>query len=171
MQAADGIVFGFLKPDGTVDTDRCADFIGKIKKINPNAETVFHRAIDVVPDVFKALDDLIALGVTRVLTSGQRESAIKGAKTVKKMIEYASDRIDILPGGGINTQNVGEFINETGTHSVHASARSLRHDTSVCGNPEIFFGGKLNGVGIPENEYKVTDSALVRNVVAAIEAR
>ena len=59
----------------------------------------------------------------------------------------------------------------TGTHSVHASARSLRHDTSVCGNPEIFFGGKLNGVGIPENEYKVTDSALVQNVVAAIEAR
>ena len=138
---------------------------------NPNAEIVFHRAIDVVPDVFKALDDLISLGVTRVLTSGQRESAIKGAKTVKKMIEYASDCIDILPGGGINTQNVGEFINETGTHSVHASARSLRHDTSVCGNPEIFFGGKLNGVGIPENEYKVTDSALVQNVVAAIEAR
>lgn len=168
---ADGIVFGFLKPDGTVDTDRCADFIGKIKKINPNAEIVFHRAIDVVPDVFKALDDLINLGITRVLTSGQRESAIKGAKTVKKMIEYASDRIDILPGGGINTRNVGEFINETGTHSVHASARSLRHDTSVCGNPEIFFGGKLNGVGIPENEYKVTDSALVQNVVAAIEAR
>ncbi len=143
----------------------------KIKKINPNAEIVFHRAIDVVPDVFKALDDLINLGVTRVLTSGQRESAIKGAKAVKKMIEYASDRIDILPGGGINTQNVGEFINETGTHSVHASARSLRHDTSVCGNPEIFFGGKLKGVGIPENEYKVTDSALVKNVVAAIEAR
>ena len=57
---ADGIVFGFLKPDGTVDTDRCADFIGKIKKINPNAEIVFHRAIDVVPDVFKALDDLIS---------------------------------------------------------------------------------------------------------------
>lgn len=47
--SADGIVFGFLKPDGTVDTDRCADFIGKIKKINPNAEIVFHRAIDVVP--------------------------------------------------------------------------------------------------------------------------
>lgn len=131
---------------------------------------MFHRAIDVVPDVFKALDDLISLGVTRVLTSGQRESAIKGAKTVKKMIEYASDCIDILPGGGINTQNVGEFINET-ARTVYTLARSLRHDTSVCGNPEIFFGGKLNGVGIPENEYKVTDSALVQNVVAAIKAR
>lgn len=65
---------------------------------------------------------------------------------MKKMIEYTSGRIDILPGGGINTQNVGEFINETGAHSVHASARSLRHDTSVCGNPEIFFGSKLTGV-------------------------
>ena len=49
----------FFEAGRTVDTDRCADFIGKIKKINPNAEIVFHRAIDVVPDVFKALDDLI----------------------------------------------------------------------------------------------------------------
>ena len=56
----------FITEFFAVDTDRCADFIGKIKKINPNAEIVFHRAIDVVPDVFKALDDLISLGVTRV---------------------------------------------------------------------------------------------------------
>lgn len=107
---ADGIVFGFLKPDGTVDTDRCADFIGKIKKINPNAEIVFHRAIDVVPDVFKALDDLINLGVTRVLTSGQRESAIKGAKTVKKMIEYASDRRTFEPENGYGNAGVQDAL-------------------------------------------------------------
>lgn len=166
---ADGIVFGFLKPDGTVDEARCADFLGRIRAEKPEIETVFHRAIDVVPDVFAALDTLIALNVTRVLTSGQRASAPAGAETIRRMRAHAAGRIDILPGGGINVGNVRGFIEETGVSSVHASARSLRHDTSVRGNSEIFFGGKIDGKGVPEDEYKVTDSALVGAVVRAIE--
>lgn len=166
---ADGIVFGFLNDDGTVDAARCADFLGRVRAENPEVETVFHRAIDVVPDVFAALDTLTALGVTRVLTSGQRASAPQGAETIRKMLAHAAGRIDILPGGGINAGNVRGFIAETGVKSVHASARSLRRDTSVCGNPEIFFGGKIDGRGVPEDEYKVTDSALVGAVVRAIE--
>ena len=76
----------------------------------------------------------------------------------------------------LSNEMLSEQIESEKTHYAalvdqYETARSLRHDTSVCGNPEIFFGGKLNGVGIPENEYKVTDSALVQNVVAAIEAR
>ena len=166
---ADGIVFGFLNDDGTLDATRCADFLGRVRAENPEVETVFHRAIDVVPDVFAALDTLTALGVTRVLTSGQRASAPQGAETIRKMLAHAAGRIDILPGGGINAGNVRGFIAETGVKSVHASARSLRRDTSVCGNPEIFFGGKIDGRGVPEDEYKVTDSALVGAVVRAIE--
>ena len=166
---ADGIVFGFLNDDGTVDAARCADFLGRVRAENPEVETVFHRAIDVVPDVFAALDTLTALGVTRVLTSGQRASAPQGAETIRKMLAHAAGRIDILPGGGINAGNVRGFIAETGVKSVHASARSLRRDTSVCGNPEIFFGGKIDGRGVPADEYKVTDSALVGAVVRAIE--
>ena len=166
---ADGVVFGFLNDDGTVDAARCADFLGRVRAENPEVETVFHRAIDVVPDVFAALDTLTALGVTRVLTSGQRASAPQGAETIRKMLAHAAGRIDLLPGGGVNAGNVRGFIAETGVKSVHASARSLRRDTSVCGNPEIFFGGKIDGRGVPEDEYKVTDSALVGAVVRAIE--
>lgn len=166
---ADGVVFGFLNDDGTVDAARCADFLGRVRAENPEVETVFHRAIDVVPDVFAALDTLTALGVTRVLTSGQRASAPQGAETIRKMLAHAAGRIDVLPGGGVNAGNVRGFIAETGVKSVHASARSLRRDTSVCGNPEIFFGGKIDGRGVPEDEYKVTDSALVGAVVRAIE--
>lgn len=166
---ADGVVFGFLNDDGTVDATRCADFLGRVRAEKPEIETVFHRAIDVVPDVFAALDTLTALGVTRVLTSGPRASAPQGAETIRKMLAHAGGRIDILPGGGINAGNVRGFIAETGVKSVHASARSLRRDTSVCGNPEIFFGGKIDGRGVPEDEYKVTDSALVGAVVRAIE--
>ncbi|MGN0478419.1 MAG: copper homeostasis protein CutC [Hominenteromicrobium sp.] len=166
---ADGIVFGFLHADGTVDVPRCADFLGRLRAQKPDVETVFHRAVDVVPDVCRALDELIALGVTRVLTSGQRAGAPLGAETIRKMLRYAAGRIDILPGGGINAGNVKAFLEETGAKSIHASARALRTDTSVRGNPEIFFGGKIDGKGVPEDEYKVTDSALVAAVVRAAE--
>ena len=166
---ADGIVFGFLKEDGTVDEDRTADFLRIIRAENPDVVTVFHRAIDVVPDVFSALDTLIAFGVDRVLTSGQRASAVKGTDTVKAMLAHAAGRIDILPGGGINADNVHAFVETTGVKSVHASARSVRRDTSVCGNPEIFFGGLIDGKGVPEDEYKVTDADRVRAVVNALK--
>lgn len=166
---ADGIVFGFLHEDGTVDRERTEDFIKAIKQENPNIVTVFHRAIDVVPDVFEALDTLIELGVDRVLTSGQRETAVKGAELIRKMLEHADGRIDILPGGSLNEKNVGDFICETGVTSVHASARAIHKDTSVCGNPEIFFGGLIDGKGVPEDEYKVTDPERVQAVCRALE--
>lgn len=166
---ADGIVFGFLHENGTVDKERTADFLQIIRAENPEIVTVFHRAIDVVPDIFAALDTLIELHVDRVLTSGQRASAVKGAETIKKMLQHAAGRIDILPGGGINDRNVSEFIKETGVKSVHASARSVRKDTSVNGNEEIFFGGLIDGKGVPEDEYKVTDPARVQSVRKAIQ--
>lgn len=165
---ADGIVFGFLHADGTVDRERTADFLRVIRAEKADIVTVFHRAIDVVPDVYDALDVLIGLGVDRVLTSGQRASAVKGAETIRRMLKYADGRIDILPGGGINDGNVRAFIDETGVKSVHASARSVRHDTSVNGNDEIFFGGLIDGKGVPEDEYKVTDPARVNAVLRAI---
>ena len=167
---ADGIVFGFLQTDGTVDKARTADFLRVIREEKPDIVTVFHRAIDVVPDVFAALDVLMELGVDRVLTSGQRSSSIKGAETIRKMVEYAAGRIDILPGGGITNENVHDFIEKAGVQSVHASARSVRYDTSVNGNEEIFFGGLIDGKGVPEDEYKVTDPMRVHAVIEAIKA-
>ena len=166
---ADGIVFGFLNEDGTVDKEHTADFLSVIRAEKPDIVTVFHRAIDVVPDIFAALDALIELKVDRVLTSGQRASAVKGAETIRKMVEYAAGRIDILPGAGITNENVHDFIEAAGVKSVHASARSVRYDTSVNGNDEIFFGGLIDGKGVPEDEYKVTDPVRVQAVVAAIK--
>lgn len=165
---ADGIVFGFLNADGTVDCARCADFLKRIRKMRPETETVFHRAIDVVPDVFAALDTLIALKITRVLTSGQRPTAAEGAPVIKEMLRFAAGRIEILPGGGLNRENIASFVKETGVAGVHASARSAREDTSVNGRPEIFFGGKISEAFLPENAYKVTDAALVRKTVEAL---
>ncbi|MEG2054638.1 MAG: copper homeostasis protein CutC, partial [Oscillospiraceae bacterium] len=93
---ADGIVFGFLHEDGTVNEERCVEMM----KVIGDKTSVFHRAIDVVPDWRKAMDILCRIGVKRVLTSGQNPSVYFGAATVKAMREYANGRIEILPGAG-----------------------------------------------------------------------
>lgn len=166
---ADGIVFGFLTDNGEIDVKRSKELINLIKSKNEKAEIVFHRAIDLAPEVLKALKELIDLGVDRVLTSGQKASAFEGKETIRKMQELAGDKIEILPGGGINAQNAKELIEYTGVKMVHASARSERLDKSGLLNPEIFFGGKIDGKWNSEHIYKVTDEKLVKNVVDAIQ--
>ena len=82
---ADGIVFGFLHEDGTVDEGRTRE----MRALIGAREAVFHRAIDVTPDWKAALDTLIDIGVTRVLTSGQRPTVPEGAETLRAMIASA----------------------------------------------------------------------------------
>ena len=91
---ADGLVFGILTPDGSVDAERCKRMI----EVAQGRQSVFHRAFDVTPDPLKALDQLIDLSFTRVLTSGQEKTASEGIELIRKVIEHASDRIEILPG-------------------------------------------------------------------------
>ncbi|WP_312642946.1 copper homeostasis protein CutC, partial [Hydrogenoanaerobacterium sp.] len=94
---ADGIVFGFLLPDGSLDYERCARFIECIGDCTP----VFHRAIDVVKDMPGTAERLISLGVKRILTSGGRENALAGASAICELVQQCGDRIQIMAGGGI----------------------------------------------------------------------
>ena len=146
---ADGIVFGFLHQDGTVDAGRCREMLSAIGE----KESVFHRAIDVVPDVMAALDTLIDLGVTRVLTSGQKPTVPEGAQTIKAMIEHAAGRIQILPGGGITPENAAWCRDTIGTKIMHAAMHRTAYDHSCDGNPAIYFGG---AVYPPEDRYLLT---------------
>lgn len=146
---ADGIVFGFLREDGTVDAARCREMLAAIG----DRESVFHRAIDVVPDVMAALDTLIDLGVTRVLTSGQRPTVPEGAETIRAMIAHAGGRIQILPGGGITPENAAWCREVIGTDTLHAAMHRTAYDRSTLGNPAIYFGG---AVYPPEDRYAVT---------------
>ncbi len=156
---ADGIVFGFLHEDGTLDVERCNEMMAIIgDKIS-----VFHRAIDVVPDWKKTIDQLCELGVTRILTSGQNPSVYYGRYTVKAMIEYAAGRIEILPGAGINDVNVEEIIKETGCNQIHIAIHKPCVDKSTLGNPAIYYGGMLFP---PEDKYAVIDKDGVAKIVA-----
>lgn len=159
---SDGIVFGFLNADGTINAERCRQMM----KIIGSREAVFHRAIDVVPDWKKAVDTLCDLGITRVLTSGQRASALDGAGTIAEMICYANGRIQILPGGGIRQYNVKELLEKTGCSQIHISPHKNYFDTSVNGNPAIHFGGALYP---PEDRFSVVDTPAVHGFMDEID--
>lgn len=156
---ADGIVFGFLHEDGTVDTDR----VKKMLEVIGDHESVFHRAIDVVPDWKTALDQLIELGVTRVLTSGQKPTVPEGIFTIKAMMDYAAGRIQVLPGAGITPENAQWVRQMTGTTMMHAAMSRTVYDRSAMGNPSIYFGGF---VFPPEDRYSVTVPEDVANFVS-----
>ena len=160
-QGSDGIVFGFLNPDGTVDVDRCRQMLGLIG----DRQSVFHRAIDVVPDWRRAIDLLCELGVTRILTSGQAPNVFEGAAAVAEMIRYAGDRIQILPGAGIKPGNVREIVERTGCTQVHVAIHKTCYDTSAAGNPEIFFGGALYP---PEDRFHMIDRDVIRGICEQI---
>lgn len=158
---ADGLVFGFLKEDGTVDTARCQailDIIGE-------KEAVFHRAIDVVPDWREALDELIRLGVKRVLTSGQAPDVFYGIKTVAEMIRHADAAIQIMPGAGVTLRNIDQIVEDTGCTQIHVARFQMVYDHSGDNHQDIFFGGALYP---PEDRYEVIDGAYMRELRARL---
>lgn len=123
---ADGIVFGVTHADRTVDKARCAQMM----KVIGGKTSVFHRAIDEVPDWRAALDVLMELGVSRILTGGQQHNAIDGAETIRQMVDYTKGRMEICPGGGVRPDNVARLVQETGCTQVHTSMRKNFADPS-----------------------------------------
>ena len=160
---SDGLVFGFLREDGTID-DRRTAILANIA-LSAGKEAVFHRAIDVVPDWKEALDVLIDLHITRVLTSGQEPDVFYGTETVKEMIEYAAGRIEILPGAGITQKNVRRIIDATGTNQIHIAAHRQLADTSVSNNRSIFYGGCLYP---REDLFNMTDRETIHTIITGL---
>ncbi len=124
---ADGIVFGILHADVGVDTKRCGEMVA----IAGDRQTVFHRAFDVVGDPLRALEELVDLGFTRFLTSGQKETAYEGRELIQRLIQQAERRIEVLPGGKVRAHNVFELVEATGCTQVHMTAFSAQTETST----------------------------------------
>lgn len=160
---SDGLVFGFLHQDGTLDLERTKT-LAKLAQ-DAGKETVFHRAIDVVPDWRPVLDALADMGITRVLTSGQEPDVSLGTDTVREMIEYAAGRIQILPGAGITARNMDRVIAETGCTQIHLAAHRQMTDSSVRNNRAIYYGGCLYP---PEDRFSVTDGDYIGGMAARL---
>lgn len=159
---ADGLVFGFLNEDGTVDEARTKELVA----IAEDKPCVFHRALDVTPDWRKALETLIKLGVTRVLTSGQAPSVFYALDTIAEMIRFAGDDIEILPGAGINLRNAARVVAETGCTQIHLARHRKVMDPSTANNRDIFFGGALYP---PEDTFDIIDRGYISSVRELIQ--
>ena len=158
---ADGVVFGCLTADGEVDV--CA--MKLLVEASEGMSVTFHRAFDRCSDPHKALEQLINLGVDRILTSGQETSAEKGIELIKSLVEQAVGRIIIMPGCGVNAGNIRKIAKETGVSELHFSGRSSVESKMTFRN-EKFAAGEL--VRIEEYKTDVTDISLVKSAIDAL---
>ncbi|WP_448698795.1 copper homeostasis protein CutC [Mucilaginibacter sp. AW1-3] len=155
----DGIVIGILKKDGTVDKERCADLVNMAK--TAGISVTFHRAFDMCRDHFAALEDIIAIGCDRILTSGGKSSAMEGASVISHLITVAQNRINIMPGSGINEHNIADLIHFTGATEFHSTAKTRIDSPMEYRNDHIL----LNGFG-EQFTLEFTDSERVKTLLA-----
>ncbi|HEY6978510.1 MAG TPA: copper homeostasis protein CutC [Chitinophagaceae bacterium] len=117
----EGIVVGLLRKDGTIDTRRT----GKLVELAYPMEVTFHRAFDRATEPLHALEEIIICGCQRILTSGQAPNAIDGKELLRQLIERADERIVIMPGSGVRSNNIAELAAYTHAHEFHSSARKV----------------------------------------------
>jgi len=118
----DGVVFGILNRDGSVDVERNSELVNIARQYNMSI--TFHRAFDRCADIFKSLEDVIDLGCHRILTSGGKKTALEGKEIIRELIDASGDRIIIMPGGGITETNISELVKATSLKEFHGSFRS-----------------------------------------------
>lgn len=129
----DGVVFGVLDADARVDVARCKPLLSAAGGMG----VTFHRAFDMTRDLPRALEDVVALGAERVLTSGGAISAIAGADTIRKLIEQATGRIVVMPGAGVRAANIAALAQATGASEIHASAKGVLPSGMHWSNPAL----------------------------------
>lgn len=114
-----GVVIGFLNADGSVNIDYCR----RALEAADGMQVTFHRAFDRCTDWSTALEQIIACGFNRILTSGQKPTALQGVETLKQIQSQANGRIAILAGSGVNAQNAARILRESGVSEVHGSCK------------------------------------------------
>lgn len=140
---ADGLVFGCLTPDGSVDMEA----MKPLMEASGDIPVTFHRAFDHSRDPFKALEDIISLGCARILTSGCKPTALEGAHLLGELVSQAGDRIIIMPGCGVKEDNIAEIAGLTGAHEFHFSAREPMESGMLFRNPEVAMGSEDDPYG------------------------
>ena len=116
----DGIVIGAITLDYKVDKEYLNPFIDLVK--TANKQLTFHRAIDLVSDLDESISEIIDMGFDRILTSGAAANVLEGINTLQSIQEKFGHKIQIMPGGGINSSNVAKILETTKVKNIHCSA-------------------------------------------------
>jgi copper homeostasis protein len=144
----DGVVIGILNADGTVDKKRCKQLV----EIAHPMKVTFHRAFDRTNDPFKAMEDIISIGCERILTSGQKNLATDGEELLNKLVKQANNRIIIMPGSGVKSDNIETLVKNTNATEFHTSARTFINSKMEFINQSM--DEQLTSVSTMSNEIK-----------------
>lgn len=152
-----GVVIGMLNTDGTIDKERCKQLVDLAYPL----KVTFHRAFDRVVDAAKALEDVIEIGCHRILTSGQKPTATEGADNIAALIKQANNRIIIMPGSGVRSDNILDLSQKTGATEFHTSARIVTESKMEYKNESM--NESLKSVYVDEDEVKKIKELLIKN--------
>lgn len=132
----DGVVFGCLKADGTIDVEKNR----YLMECSQGMSVTMHRAFDRAADPEQALEQIIALGFNRILTSGQQPKAIQGVDLLARLNRQAAGRIILMAGSGVTEQNIKEIRDVTGLNEFHFSGRESVPSAMQYVNPNLYMG-------------------------------
>lgn len=158
---ADGIAFGALNPDRTIDVETNRKLIEITHKYHK--EFVFHRAIDCVDKPIESIETLIELGCDRILTSGFRSTALEGINNLKDLQTKYGDKIQLLMGGKVNSTNANQLIQETGINQIHSSCKTWVVDPSTHNDYVSYAYGDY------KSHYECVDLDLVKHLVNTVK--
>ncbi len=144
-----GVVFGILNNDGTVDSGRTAALVNLAYPL----DVTFHRAFDRTVEPFAALEQIINTGCTRILTSGQMPNAIDGLQTIKQLVDAATNRIVIMPGSGIRSNNIQQIAEYAGVEELHSSAKKMLMNENIF--KKVSMQEENKNIGVDEEEIAV----------------
>lgn len=157
----EGIVVGCLLPNGKIDVAKTKRFVTMAHPL----PVTFHRAFDVASEYPEMLEEVIATGCSRLLSSGRAPSAFLGAENLRRMIMESRGRMVILPGGGIREDHVAELVRLTGAIEIHSSCLNFDRKSDQP-SPE-FFGKEL----LPEQEKRVPNPKDILRIKLVAESK
>lgn len=154
----DGVVAGILNPDGTVDKERTTIIVDEAFPMN----VTFHRAFDMARDQDEAMETIIHTGCTRILTSGGQQTALQGIVKLAELVIKAGNRIAVMPGSGINPDNVKQIAEFTRAGEIHLSARKFVPGKMNFKQNVVTMGGRVT---IPDYELQLPDGELINKIL------
>jgi copper homeostasis protein len=158
---ASGVVVGALRPDGTLDTQQ----MEKLISAAGDCAVTLHRAFDVCSDPFRCMEEAISLGVSTILTSGQKENAWAGRDCIHALLNHTQGRAEILIGGGVNATVIQNFRRESPlATSFHLSGKQVLDSGMDYRNKEVSMGLP----GISEFQVWRTQASAIRQAAQAL---
>lgn len=160
---ADGIAFGCLDSYCNIDVDQTKQIFDIIKKYDK--EAVFHRAFDCVNDPYVGIEELIGIGIDRILTSGQKQKAADGIELIKDLSNKFGDKIEILAGSGINSLNAKHIMDTANINQIHSSCKDWLEDLTTSSDSVSYSYAD----GIYKNSYDIVSKELVECLIKSVK--